>query len=312
MHINQITVLMSTYNGELFLREQLDSILNQQNVDVHLCVRDDGSKDNSISIINEYIKKYRNRVHLIKGDNIGYAASFSELVRFALSTDSPFVSEWFAFADQDDVWNNDKIHHALQYANKNIPSTTPILYCSNTELVDEKLNHIGYTWKKNNVSISKENCLIESFATGCTMVFNKTLAKLFTDYYKSSYPAAHDYFMYQLALFCGCCFWDPKSFIKYRQHGNNCIGMTTPIGKLKRKLSGKVKRKNNFLESQAQSFLTLAHDVIAEKDQEIITNFINYRNNIISKFKLIFNRRFRYSTLDMNIMFWIRILRGIL
>lgn len=310
--MTQVTVLMSTYNGELYIREQLDSILTQANVTIKLLIRDDGSKDNTPLILEEYKNKYPNIIYVIKGKNIGYAASFSELVRCALSTDYPIVSEWFAFADQDDVWNNDKINHALQYINKNIPSTTPILYCSNTELVDENLNHIGYAWKKNNVSISKENCLIESFATGCTMVFNRMLAELFISHYKSSYPAAHDYFIYQLALFCGCCFWDPTSFIKYRQHGNNCIGMTTPIGKLKRKFSGKAKRKKNFLESQAQSFLELAHDVIGEDDQEIITNFINYRKNFLSKLKLIFNNRFRYSSPDMNVMFWIRILRGIL
>ena len=74
-----VQVLMSTYNGERFLKQQLDSILSQRGVNVYLLVRDDGSKDGTLSILNDYSKKYTN-IEIIEGNNIGACKSFFELI----------------------------------------------------------------------------------------------------------------------------------------------------------------------------------------------------------------------------------------
>lgn len=307
-----VIVLMSTYNGEKYIREQLDSIIAQEGIIPYLIVRDDGSTDTTISIIKEYIENYPEYIKLIEGQNIGYATSFAELIRYALSSPTQCRSEWYAFADQDDVWNKNKLSHAIDFINNSSVTNQPVLYCSNTEKVDQYLNHLEYRWNPQKVSLSKERCLIESFATGCTLVFNQTLAKLFVTHYKPSYPAAHDYFMYQLATYCGTCLWDKESYIKYRQHGNNCIGIVTPWEKIKRKFLKTVKRETHFLEIQANSFLNLTQDILSNSDKSIILNFINYRSSIFNKIKLICNKKYRYTSRYMTYMLWIRILRGVL
>ena len=97
-----VTVAMSTYNGERYLREQIDSILNQKNVDIVLFVRDDGSKDATLDILGEYSAKYDN-VLFSAGNNLGIGKSFYEALRLAPESD------YYAFSDQDDVWLQDKV-----------------------------------------------------------------------------------------------------------------------------------------------------------------------------------------------------------
>lgn len=102
-----VTVLMSTYDGENFLRDQIESILNQEDVYVHLIVRDDGSKDRTINILEEY--QSRGKLEWYSGKNLGSARSFLNLV-----SKSP-DNEYYAFSDQDDVWFSKKLKRAIGY-----------------------------------------------------------------------------------------------------------------------------------------------------------------------------------------------------
>ena len=102
-----VSVLMSTYNGEKYIREQIESILNQKKVKVHLLIRDDGSQDSTIEIVKEYANKYPN-VSVYAGKNIGIGNSFMELLRNAPEAD------YYAFADQDDVWLDGKLERAIE------------------------------------------------------------------------------------------------------------------------------------------------------------------------------------------------------
>ena len=112
-----ITVLMSTYNGEKYLREQIESILNQKNVRVQILVRDDGSTDHTHIILDEYQKN--GKLNWYTGMNLKSSKSFMNLVTKAPET------EYYAFCDQDDVWNNDKLYRAVNklksMGNMNIP-----------------------------------------------------------------------------------------------------------------------------------------------------------------------------------------------
>lgn len=92
---------MSTYNGENYLKEQLDSIFNQKEVEINLFIRDDGSMDNTVDIVKEYMVKYPNKINLIEGNNIGFANSFYYLVKI-----NPKY-EYYALSDQDDIWDDE-------------------------------------------------------------------------------------------------------------------------------------------------------------------------------------------------------------
>ena len=119
----RVIVLLSSYNGEKYIKQQIDSILNQTGVEVIIMVRDDGSKDNTISILEDYQRNVSS-FELIKGDNCGSTASFSRLLAYAYSKFGNDVL--YAFSDQDDVWQKEKLLVASKRLD--IKSTIPMLY----------------------------------------------------------------------------------------------------------------------------------------------------------------------------------------
>ena len=131
-----VAVVMSTYNGQRFLRKQIDSIMNQKRIAVSLYIRDDGSKDNTVSIIKKYKE---NNIHLIKGQNVGVGNSFMNCLYSA-----PRNFDYYCFADQDDIWDEDKISTAID---KIKDVMHPALYCSNQRLVDAEGNTIGHRYE---------------------------------------------------------------------------------------------------------------------------------------------------------------------
>ena len=162
-----IQILMSTYNGENYLREQLDSLLNQTYENIKILIRDDGSKDGTIQILKEYSEKYPNKIECIFDENIGVIKSFFELMK-----KSDEKCNYFAFCDQDDFWLKEKVEKAIEQIKEEIP----FLYCSNTILVDENLKILKINNEKKEIDLN--NILVENCATGCTVVINNKLLKL--------------------------------------------------------------------------------------------------------------------------------------
>ena len=125
---------MSSYNGEEFIREQIDSILGQEGVETALHVRDDGSTDSTQEILEEYRKQGKLRWYT--GDNLKPAKSFMDLIA-TVETDA----EYIALSDQDDVWLPEKLKTATE-ALKEFPKDRPAMYYGNTKLVDRELKEI--------------------------------------------------------------------------------------------------------------------------------------------------------------------------
>ena len=126
MKIPRVLVLMSTYNGERFLEEQLDSILSQEGVDVSLLVRDDGSKDNTCQLLSDYASRNQN-IKMKACENVGFVKSFSALVNID--------ADYYAFADQDDIWMPNKLATACAVlATKD--NSKPNLFTSNSMQID--------------------------------------------------------------------------------------------------------------------------------------------------------------------------------
>ena len=187
---------MSTYNGERYIREQIDSVLAQREVDVSLLIRDDGSCDDTVKIINDYIRKHRN-IYLEEGVNCKSAKSFMELLRIAYSSYTTY--DYYAFCDQDDIWKPEKLIEAVKVL-YNKASSKPMLYIGSYQMVDSDLNEIDTQQKK--TSINLPSAIVSNAATGCTMVFNKTLLEKVVS--KSpDYIIMHDYWVYLVCL-CFC------------------------------------------------------------------------------------------------------------
>ena len=251
-----IQILMSTYNGENYLREQLDSLLNQTYENMKILIRDDGSKDGTIQILKEYSEKYPNKIECIFDENIGVIKSFFELMK-----KSDEKCNYFAFCDQDDFWLKEKIEKAIEQVKDEIP----FLYCSNTTLVDENLKILKINNEKKEVDLN--NILIENCATGCTVVINNKLLKLLKEKeINLENVLMHDWWALIVSLLFGEVYYDSESYIYYRQHGNNVVGSEANM------LKKYVRRINNFTKKREK-------DALKKQINEILKN---YRDNMES------------------------------
>lgn len=213
--MKSVCVLLSTYNGEKYLREQLDSLITQEGIKLSIVVRDDGSEDNTIGILDEYMKR-DSRITYYEGKNVGPAQSFLDLI-----IKSP-DSDYYAFCDQDDVWDNDKLKIAVDFLEKENQSK-PNMYYSNLRIVDQTLSFYRFSHLEPLKQKTKYSVLTEDLATGCTVVFNRTTVK----YVKIGIPeccSMHDTWISMICKFFGKTVYDFEAHISYRQHDNNVVG----------------------------------------------------------------------------------------
>lgn len=214
--MRNILVLMSTYNGEKYLKEQIDSILAQKNVEVTIRVRDDESTDGTIRILEEYQKC--GKLNWYSSTNMGPAKSFLDLVYNA-----PLKYDYYAFCDQDDYWKEDKLYKAIERLEHF--DDKPALYHCELEIVDENLEHIKMTRNCNKTKFIDQTLMV-FYIPGCTMVFNNCLMRKIQER-KPEFDliTMHDCWLYYICLgIGGKIISDKNAYIQYRQHGNNVIG----------------------------------------------------------------------------------------
>lgn len=275
----KVAVLMSTYNGEKYLREQIDSILNQINVDLDLYIRDDGSKDSTVHIMEEYRKTHKN-IFLIVGSNLGVGNSFMEVVYQV-----PKKYDYYAFADQDDVWLPEKIIKAIEFIRN---EKGPVLYTSNQTIVDQELKIIGNRYNTE-PDVSYLQIMSNNLIAGCTMVWNAKLCVLLNETKRRPYKELlnnriHDVWVAMTAAVVGRVFYDSNSYILYRQHHDNVVGVkgTNLFFEWKRKIADSKLR--NGRSRICNEILNCFGDQINNK--EIYNNL-----NIYSNYKENFRRR---------------------
>ncbi|MGN0237228.1 MAG: glycosyltransferase [Lepagella sp.] len=306
--MRKVVTLMSTYNGEKYLDAQIRSIMDQQGVDVKLLIRDDGSSDGTLALLGRWQEEESGRIEVIEDKNIGFAASFSRLIKEGLSRYPD--AEIFSFADQDDVWLSDKLERGVKAIERKEPEYTgrPIAYASNTMLVDSDLKEIGLRWQCGDIEITRSRGLVENFATGCTMLFNRVAAEIYDRTYRTGLKV-HDFRMYQIALFAGCFIWDKESRILYRQHGGNQIGSQPFWGRMKTRLL-KQRYKEHTLEKQNRAFLRDCGDELDQEGRALIERFCEYRKSMKSRIQLLMDREIGYSRRESDFFYRLKVLMG--
>lgn len=266
--MRKVQILMSTYNGEKFLKEQLDSILEQSYQEFQILIRDDGSSDGTIEILKEYEKK--ENIKIILGVNIGVVKSFFEL----MNQDGDY--DYYVLSDQDDYWDKDKLKIMIESI-ENIGKEVPILCVSNYEIVSSNLSFIkkGYDNNKK-IELSIKNSLVENPFPGCVYFYNNNLKQIFKNK-KINYEKIimHDYFLYMLATIVGEVKYIPKCLIKYRQHENNVIGNNVRNNFFKNLyLSLKNTKKIEGIKSQVELILNTFKNKIETKKIENMKSFL--------------------------------------
>ena len=209
----RVVVLMSTYNGERYVVEQLASILQQLPLGGRMIVRDDGSHDGTAACIEAVGDS---RVTVVRGTNLGFGGSFLTLLTM-VSADADLVM----FSDQDDVWLPGKIVRAWQHLHP--LGDEPTLYGSAQMLVDQDLVPIHATppWPR---GPSLEGALTENIITGCTVALNRTAVHLLQQAGVPRGVRFHDWWMYLVVSAFGRVIHDDEPTLLYRQHGANHIG----------------------------------------------------------------------------------------
>lgn len=247
--MKRVQVLLSAYNGEKYLEEQLNSILAQDYKEISLLARDDGSTDRTPDILRRYAGLYKN-VAVYTGGNIGASGSFLDLLNHADPT-----ADFYAFSDQDDVWLPEKIRQAVTRMEQE-DVDLPLLYASGIRLVDERLAQIPFRKGTNAVAPDFGNALVENICAGCTEVFNGALLRIVCNA-APEYMVMHDWWMYLCASCFGKVLYDPHAYILYRQHGENQVGIADTRMKW---WTGRIRRffnSPNLIRRQAQSFVTV-------------------------------------------------------
>lgn len=207
----KVTVLLSSYNGERFINEQIDSLLKQQDVNLSIIVRDDGSTDSTKDILQQY--QTEGKLQWYTGPNLKPAYSFLDLAKNAPDSD------YYAFCDQDDVWEPDKIKTALDALEINHAD----LYYSAYTTTDSNLNILERNIQKPIIQTLGQ-AVVYASVTGCTMVFTKKLLS-YLNRYKPQHIMMHDSWLFKIAKAMDLgIIYDAQSHILYRQHGNNVIG----------------------------------------------------------------------------------------
>jgi glycosyltransferase involved in cell wall biosynthesis len=299
-----IAVLLSSYNGEKFIEEQVQSILNQLNVHVHLLIRDDGSSDRTTIIINEFATQ-DSRISLIEGKNLGIVKSFFYLLEHV---DNDF--DYYALADQDDVWKPDKLERATKTLWSNDPNL-PAMYYSRLEFTDEQLNPIGFSIIPTNRGF--QNALVQNQATGCTVVINKNAREIIVAKLPN-WALMHDWWIYLVISATGSVIYDEYPGILYRKHGNN-VTPATPwfaielVARVKRYLGqGKITQK---VTDQVREFNRLFQDILSEEQRKIINGFLAARGSgFLKRLEYIFDMPVQRNTNFDNFILRILILIG--
>jgi glycosyltransferase involved in cell wall biosynthesis len=220
-YMPKVAILLCTYNGQEYLAEQLDSFKEQTFSNWELWVSDDGSSDCTDAIVSSFKNKLPEKnISFQLGPRKGFASNFISLI-----CNLNIKADFYAYSDQDDVWEKDKLAIAVRWL-ESIPEDIPALYCSRTRLVDSNNNEIGLSPLFTKPP-SFANALVQNIGGGNTMVFNCAARKLLVNSGDVK-VTLHDWWTYIIVSGCGgLVFYDETPYVRYRQHNGNLIGMNS-------------------------------------------------------------------------------------
>ena len=277
--MDSVCILMSTYNGEKYLKEQVDSIFNQKNVDVTLIIHDDGSSDSTAKILKEYQKMYK--VEIPEGapgkhNPIGVGSNFLKLLRYALENYKEV--NYFGFADQDDIWLEGKINTAIVHL-RNLNSNKG-LYFSKKKIVDEKLNYLREDYVNFHDDYSTDY-ISQNDASGCTMVFTRAFAEMLMNAPVEKFPYLHDVYICKVALCTDTkIYCDENETMLYRQHNWNVEGVRNVSIFSKENICKIFKKRRHYLYRITDNIFEYYGNDMLDEYKFYLNLIIHYKNPV--------------------------------
>lgn len=271
--LSKVAILLCTYHGQHYLAEQLDSFTSQTHTNWEVWASDDGSEDDTHAILEAYKQKWPSgRLSIHSGPAEGFVANFH-----SLTCKARIEADYYAYSDQDDVWEADKLERAVRWL-QTIPAHIPALYCSRTRLVDAQNNEIGlsplFTKRP-----SFANALMQNIGGGNTMVFNNATRELLRQAGESVSVVTHDWWAYMVVMGCGGqVLYDRFPSVRYRQHESNLVGMNSTwparFVRIRMLWQGQFRRWNDANIAALRKLL----DRLAPENREILERFAMARD----------------------------------
>ena len=283
-----VDILLATYNGEKYIKEQIDSILAQTYKNYRIIIRDDGSKDNTIKIIKDYMDKFPDIIFLIK-DNKKCGSSVKNFFELTKHSNADYI----IFCDQDDVWFPNKINDtlmAMKEQEKKNGKNIPILIFANYTIVNEKLEIMDQLKNTNQVAkcnLKLNRLIVQNYVTGCLTMINKSLCKIMGDY--DDKILMHDWWAALIASAMGIVYHLDEDLMFYRQHSNNVVGAVNVKSnkyRIHKLFDPSTKYSHTKYKNQIMLFRDRYESDIDTLKLEIIDNFLNIFNTK-NKFKKI-------------------------
>ena len=287
----QIDILLATYNGEKYLKCQLDSILNQTHKNIRILINDDCSTDGTKGILEEYEKKDKRIIVNYNEKNLGYIKNFENLLKRV-------ENKFFMLSDQDDFWMENKVEISLE---KLLKDNADLVF-TDLEVVDENLNQITPSlvkFMKMNKNIQKHKdyklVFLRNCVTGCTIISKKELIDKYIPIPEEK-PMVHDWWMALIISQIGKLSFLDKPTIKYRQHGKNELG----IYGMKNYIQDFDEYRKKYIDLKLAQFDIYIKNQKSFENKELIKlseSSVNYLNNI--KNKRYFNFKYYKIFLDL-------------
>lgn len=274
-----VNILISTYNGEKYIKEQLDSIFAQTYQDFHIYIRDDGSTDGTVDEIVQYQCKasYRDRMTLIRGENVGFSKSFFALLKEAHEGD------YWAFCDQDDVWYPDKLKLAVHWMEGKADRKIPLLYHSGFELGNADLSE-KQIYAPHAFPYQFYNAITSNIFFGFSITINRFLYEelILADPAVIKY---HDWFASMIVAAFGYYHLSHQVMAVHRQHEDNA----SPLFFFKKVPHGiKLLKGDMFYTRNAREFMRLFGEELSEEDRVILSWFCKEKYSFITACKKAF------------------------
>lgn len=295
----RVNILMSTYNGEKFVADQIESIQKQTYTDWNLIIRDDGSSDRTCEIVDDFVSK-DNRIKLIQAENVGVIKSFHELV-----TDNNNADFYF-FADQDDYWLPEKLSVMLEETKKH-DNSKPVMYYTDLKVTDRNLNVTSESMIRGqsdhaNTKLVQE--LTENTVTGGASMINHELAQLWQS---TNDIIMHDWYLAIVAAALGELVYIDQPTHLYRQHDSNVLGARTLSKRIKKWIHPNLWFEKYWWlitasQKQAQKLLTENLSLMSEDDKALVSDYVNIlkqpkaeRRQILDRYNLRKNKNYHTS-----------------
>lgn len=303
-----VSIAMSTYNGSLYIERQLDSLLGQKDVKVFITIRDDGSTDDTVNVIEKYVKANSlSNITVIKGDNIGYEKSFWEALRHCQNAD------YYAFSDQDDYWHNNKLARCIDKMKEDQNHHGPKLsYCkmNRTNINLERLNETPDILKPS--VLSKKIVLTQLFAYGASIVINDKAKSLICkcdlpDDFVSS-GVGHDGLAGLICYWFGKVYFVDEFLYDWIRYETSLTGSGTKFNgylyRIKELFSGKTYYNPSDL------LLKNYKELLSEEDYTFLTLMKSTKSNFSSRIKLICDKNFKRVSKSGTLALKIGIIMG--